>query len=68
MDRKLAAQALSWCDQLERALQDNDQETVHTLRGKLVFHFAKAEEQDIRVAIECVRARAQQVLNEPKEL
>jgi hypothetical protein len=27
-----------------------------------VFHFAKAEEVDIRVAVECARARANEVL------
>jgi hypothetical protein len=65
MDRQLAAQTLAWCDQIEQALQEGDQDLVDQLRGKIVFHFAHAEEADIRVAVECARARAEQVLKEP---
>ncbi len=67
MDRKLALQTLMWCDQIEQALLDNDQDTIDLFRGKLVAHFAQAKEGDIRVAIECARARAKEVLNEPSE-
>ena len=62
MDRKMALQTLLWCDQIEKALLDGDQDTILLLRGKLVFHFAKANEVDIRVAVECARARANEVL------
>jgi hypothetical protein len=65
MDRELALQTLSWCDQIEQALADNNQELIALMRGKLVFHFAHAGEVDIRVAVECARARAEQVLKEP---
>jgi hypothetical protein len=62
MDRQKALQTLLWCDQIEQALLDNNQDIINLLRGKLVFHFAKAEEVDIRVAVECARARANEVL------
>ena len=62
MDRELALRTLSWCDQIEQALRDNDQEVIELFRGKIVAHFARAGEVDIRVAIECAAARAEQVL------
>lgn len=67
MDRKLALQTMSWCDQIEQALLENDQQTLDLFRGKLVAHFARANEQDIRVAIECARARAAEVLKEEQD-
>jgi len=67
MDRKLALQTMSWCDQIEQALLDNDQETIDLFRGKLVAHFSGAGEQQIRVAIECARARCLQILKEDDE-
>lgn len=64
MDKKLAISTLSWCDQIEQALKENDWEIVELVRAKLIAHFTQAKEVDIRVAIECARARAQEVLNE----
>ena len=68
MDRKMANRTIAWCDQIERALKDGDEDTIDKLRGQIVFHFAHADELDIRAAVECARARAMEVLREEDEL
>jgi hypothetical protein len=64
MDRQTAIQALALCDQVEQAIEDGDHETIERMRDKVMRYFTKADEAEIKVAVECIRARAEQVLSE----
>lgn len=62
MDRNMALATIMWCDQIEQALIDEDQQTIDAVTLKLLRHIAGASSTDIRVMIECGRARAHEVL------
>ena len=67
MSKELAAQALTACEQMEAALADGDELTIGHLREELVKYFRYSDRDALKVALECVRARAEQVLSEETE-
>ena len=61
-------QTIQQCDQLEQALLSGDSVAIEAVRKRILLFFTLADEADLRVAIECARARANEVLREEDDL
>ena len=65
-DRATAIQALASCDRAERGLLDGDQELIEELKELARRWAADVDEYDLRSAVKCIRARANEILAEER--
>lgn len=61
-DRATAMRALAACDQMDSYLADGNQEAIKNMQEVAKKFVNNMEVADIRAALKCVRARANEVL------